>query len=120
MCFFLDQKIESFCKAHYGAERTSFKPRHNRGKIPTESFRCYRAPFKVVEKVGRYQNASDNTMPVPVEDHFKLIEQTALLLRQLLNLILCNRRLQTLKTLMNYSKKVTNILKENTDLLQKK
>ena len=34
------------------------------------------------------KNAADNTVPEPVEDYIKLIEQTALLLDQALNSIL--------------------------------
>ena len=33
-----------FCKVHYGAEHTNSKPGRNHGKIPTENFRCSRAP----------------------------------------------------------------------------
>ena len=34
------------------------------------------------------KNAPDDTVPVPVEDHIKLTEQTVILLGQALNLIL--------------------------------
>ena len=65
------------------------------------------------------KNAPDDTVPVPVEDHIKLIEQTVLLLGQASNSILYSRRLQILKTLIKDPKKAKNILKEKADLLQK-
>ena len=37
------KKLDDF--VYYGAERTSSKPGRNHGKIPTENFRCSRAPF---------------------------------------------------------------------------
>ena len=51
------------------------------------------------------KNAPDDTVPVPVEDHIKLIEQTVLLLGQASNSILYSRRLQILKTLIKDPKK---------------
>ena len=65
------------------------------------------------------KNAPDDTVPVPVEDHIKLIEQTVLLLGQASNSILYSRRLQILKTLIKDPKKAKNILNEKADLLQK-
>ena len=65
------------------------------------------------------KNAPDDTVPVPVEDHIKLIEQTVLLLGQASNSILYSRRLQILKTLIKDPKKAKNILKKKADLLQK-
>ena len=46
------------------------------------------------------KNASNDTVPVPVEDHIKLIEQTVLLLGQASNSILYSRRLQILINLI--------------------
>ena len=51
------------------------------------------------------KNAPDDTVPVPAEDHIKLIEQTVLLLGQASNSILYSRRLQILKTLIKNPKK---------------
>ena len=51
------------------------------------------------------KNAPDDTVPVPVEDHIKLIEQTVLLLGQASNSILYSRRFQILKTLIKDPKK---------------
>ena len=67
------------------------------------------------------KNAPDDAVPVPAEDHIKLIEQTVLLLGQASNSILYSRRLQILKTLIKNPKKAKkkNILKEKADLLQK-
>ena len=65
------------------------------------------------------KNAPDDTVPVPAQDPFKLIEQIVLLLGQAWNSILYSRRLQILKTLMKDPKKAKNILKEKADLLQK-
>ena len=65
------------------------------------------------------KNAPDDTVPVPVEDHIKLIEQTVLLLGQASNSILYSRRLQILKTLIKDPKKAKNILKEKADLRQR-
>ena len=65
------------------------------------------------------KNAPHDTVPVPAEDHIKLIKQTVFLLGQALNLILYSRRLQILKTLIKDPKKAKNILKEKADLLQK-
>ena len=65
------------------------------------------------------KNAPDDTVPVPVEDHIKLIEQTVLLLGQASNSILYSRRFQILKTLIKDPKKAKNISKEKADLLQK-
>ena len=65
------------------------------------------------------KNVPDDTVPVPVEDLIKLIEQTALLLGQASNSILYSRRLQILKTLIKDPKKAKNILKEKAELLQK-
>ena len=65
------------------------------------------------------KNVPDNTVPVPVEDHIKLIEQRVLLLGQASNSILYSRRLQILKTLIKDPKKAKNILKEKVDTLQK-
>ena len=53
------------------------------------------------------KNALDDTVPVPAEDHIKLIEQTVLLLGQASNSILYSRRLQILKTLIKNPKKAT-------------
>ena len=61
------------------------------------------------------KNVPDNTVPVPVEDHIKLIEQRVLLLGQASNSILYSRRLQILKTLIKDPKKAKNILKEKKD-----
>ena len=58
------------------------------------------------------KNASDDTVPVSVEDHIELIEQTVLLLGQASNSILYSQRLQILKTLIKDPKKAKNILKE--------
>ena len=65
------------------------------------------------------KNAPDDTVPVPVEDHIKLIEQTVLLLGQASNSILYSGRLQILKTLIKDPKRAKNILTEKVDLLQK-
>ena len=65
------------------------------------------------------KNAPDDIVPVPVEYHIKLIEQTVLLLGQVLNSILHSRRLQILKTLIKDPEKAKNILKEKAELLQK-
>ena len=111
------QKIGRFCKVHYGAERTSSKPGRNHGKIPTENFRCSRKMEMSWKWLEDIKNAPD--VPVPVEDHIKLIEQTVLLLGQASNSILYSRRLQILKTLTKDPKKAKNILKEKADLLQK-
>ena len=65
------------------------------------------------------KNAPDDTVPVPAQDPFKLIEQIVLLLGQASNSILYSRHLQILKTLIKDPKKAKNILKEKADLLQK-
>ena len=65
------------------------------------------------------KNAPDDTVPVPVEDPIKLIEQTVLLLGQASSSILYSQRLQILKTLTKDPKKAKNILKEKADLLKK-
>ena len=62
------------------------------------------------------KNVPDDTVPMPVEDHIKLIEQTV---GQTSNSILYSRRLQILKTLIKDPKKAKNVLKEKADLLQK-
>ena len=49
------------------------------------------------------KNAPDDTVPVPVEDHINLIEQTVLL-GQASNSIFYSRRLQILKTLIKDQK----------------
>ena len=64
------------------------------------------------------KNVPDDTVPVPFEDHIKLIVQTVLLLSQASNSILYSRGLQILKTLMKDPKKAKNILKVKADLLQ--
>ena len=51
------------------------------------------------------KNTPDDTVPVPVKDHIKLIEQTVLLLGQASNSLLYNQRLQILKTLIKDPKK---------------
>ena len=51
------------------------------------------------------KNAPDDTVPVPVKNHIKLIEQTILLLGQASNSLLYNQRLQILKTLIKDPKK---------------
>ena len=65
------------------------------------------------------KNAPGDTVPMSVEDHIKLIEQTVLLLGQASNSILYSRRFQILKTLIKDPKKAKNISKEKADLLQK-
>ena len=65
------------------------------------------------------KNAPDDTVPVPVEDHIKLIEQTVLLLGQASNSILYSQCFQMLKTLIKDPKKAKIILNEKADLLQK-
>ena len=65
------------------------------------------------------KNAQDNTVPVPVEDHIRLFEQTVLLLGQASNSTLYIRRLRILETLIKDPKKAKNILKEKADLLEK-
>ena len=65
------------------------------------------------------KNVPDDVVPVPVEDHMKLIKQTIFLLNQASNSILYSRRLQILETLMKGTTKTKNILMEKADLLQK-
>ena len=65
------------------------------------------------------KNAPDDTVPVLVGDHIKLIEQAVLLLGQVSNSILYSRRLQILKTLIKNPKNAKTILKEIADLLKK-
>ena len=52
------------------------------------------------------KNAPDDTVPVPLEDHIKLIEQTVLLLDQASNSILYSRRVQLLKIFLKTLKKL--------------
>ena len=52
------------------------------------------------------KNAPDDTVPVPLEDHIKLIEQTVLLLDQASNSILYSRRVQLLKIFLKTPKKL--------------
>ena len=58
-----------------------------------------------------FKSAPDDTVPVRVENHIKLIEKTVLPLGQVSNSILYSRRLQIIKKEF--------ILKEKADLLQK-
>ena len=58
-------------------------------------------------------------MPVPVEDHIRLIEQIVLPLDQASNSILHSRRLLILNALMKVPQKAKNTLKEKADLFQK-
>ena len=60
-----------------------------------------------MERVGVHKNALDDTVPVSVEHHINLTEQTVLLLGQASNSILYSRRLQILKTLIKDRKKQT-------------
>ena len=59
-------------------------------------------PSKGLEKIKK---APDDTIPVSIENHIKLIEQTVLLPAQASNAILHSRRLQILKTLIKDPKK---------------
>ena len=61
------------------------------------------------------KNAPDDTVPVPAQDPFKLIEQIVLLLGQASNSILYSQRLQILKTLIKDPKKAKNILAKSSD-----
>ena len=58
-------------------------------------------------------------MPVPVEDHIRLIEQIVLPLDQASNSVLHSRRLQILNALMKVPQKAKNTLNEKADLFQK-
>ena len=59
-------------------------------------------PSKGLEKIKK---APDDTIPVSIENHIKLIDQTVLLPGQASNAILHSRRLQILKTLIKDPKK---------------
>ena len=108
------QKTGRFYQVHYGAERTSVKPRSNHGKIPTENFRwlCWK-------KLEDIKNSPENAVLVPAEDHIRLIEQIVLPLDQPLDSILHSRRLQILNAWMKVPQKAKNTLKEKADLFQK-
>ena len=68
-------------------------------------------PFSRLWKELRdIKNAPDVTVPVPVEDHIKLTEQTVLLLGQALNSIFYSWRLQILKNLIKDPKKAKKYL----------
>ena len=75
--------------------------------------------FRLWKRLENIKNVPDDTVPVPVEDHIKLIEQAVLLLDQASNSILYSQSLKILKIVIKDPKQAKKILKEMADILQR-